>query len=226
MIQETSNTKLFKKQLHDLLMKETFTYHTLKITTRDLAYNYGDKDSMIYFIKSGQIKLVMMTPEGKECILAIHSQGDIFGELCISGVGERQETAIAMQQTELIRIPSSDFYKYLSQHLLLEGYLKYLTIRVAEQQQLIVNLVTVNSEQRLGKKLLQLACSLGKPHLLNILIGLKISHEELSEMVGTTRPRISLFMQRFRQLGLIELTKEHFLIIKEKKLTNYLAQIA
>jgi CRP/FNR family transcriptional regulator, cyclic AMP receptor protein len=55
---------------------------------------------------------------------------------------------------------------------------------------------------------------------------LKISHEELSEMVGTTRPRISLFMQRFRNLGLMETDAEHFLIIKEKKFTAYLAQIA
>jgi predicted transcriptional regulator len=77
----------------------------------------------------------------------------------------------------------------------------------------------------LGKTLLQLAHKLGKKGLLNICIEHKISHEELSEMVGTTRPRISKFMQRFRNLGLIETTVEHFLIIKEKRLTDYLAQI-
>ena len=57
-------------------------------------------------------------------------------------------------------------------------------------------------------------------------IELKISHEELSHMIGTTRPRISLFMQRFRNLGLIELSEEHYLIVKEDKLTAYLASIA
>lgn len=226
MSQEPSATILFKEQMRDLLLKETSGYRTIKIATRDQAYNHGDKDSMVYFIKSGQIKLVMISPEGKECILAIHSQGDIFGEMCLSGLGERQETATAMQQTELKQIPSVSFYKYLSQNSLLEGFVKYLTVRIAEQQQLIASLVTVNSEQRLGKKLLQLACSIGKPHFLSSLIGLKISHEELSEMIGTTRPRITLFMQRFCQLGLIETTKEHFLIIKEKKLFDYLAQIA
>ena len=60
----------------------------------------------------------------------------------------------------------------------------------------------------------------------SIRIELKISHEELSEMVGTTRPRISFFMQRFRNLGLIETNSDHFLIIKEHKLTDYLSQIA
>jgi CRP-like cAMP-binding protein len=66
---------------------------------------------------------------------------------------------------------------------------------------------------------------MGKKDPHSIRIELKISHEELSEMVGTTRPRISFFMQRFRHLGLIETNKDRFLIIKEKNLTDYLAQI-
>jgi CRP-like cAMP-binding protein len=67
---------------------------------------------------------------------------------------------------------------------------------------------------------------MGKKDPRSIRIELKISHEELSEMVGTTRPRISMFMQRFRNLGLIEMSTEHFLIIKENKLAAYLTQIA
>ncbi|MBK6797361.1 MAG: winged helix-turn-helix domain-containing protein [Acidobacteria bacterium] len=78
----------------------------------------------------------------------------------------------------------------------------------------------------MAKILLQLARKLGKKDPRSIRIELKISHEELSEMVGTTRPRISVFMQRFRNLGLIEINEDRFLIIKEQKLTDYLAQIA
>ncbi len=104
--------------------------------------------------------------------------------------------------------------------------MRYLIVRIADQQQVIANLVTVDSEQRLGKTLLRLARTLGKQDPWSIRIELKISHEELSEMVGTTRPRVSMFMQRFRNMGLIETSKERFLIIKEKKLTAYLAQIA
>jgi CRP/FNR family transcriptional regulator, cyclic AMP receptor protein len=78
----------------------------------------------------------------------------------------------------------------------------------------------------LGQTLLQLARTMGKKDPRSIRIELRISHEELSAMVGTTRPRISLFMQRFHNLGLIETNRDRFLIIKEKKLTDYLAQIA
>jgi CRP-like cAMP-binding protein len=86
--------------------------------------------------------------------------------------------------------------------------------------------VTVDSEQRLGKTLLQLARQLGKKGRSRASIGLRISHEELSNMIGTTRPRVSVFMQRFRNLGLIEFTEEHYLIVKEDRLTAYLASIA
>ena len=110
----------------------------------------------------------------------------------------------------------------LSRDSLLEGYVRYLAVRIAEQQQVIADLVTVDSEQRLGKTLLQLARALGKQDQQSTRIELKISHEELSEMVGTTRPRISLFMQRFRNLGLIETNLDRFLVIHEKQLASYL----
>jgi CRP-like cAMP-binding protein len=73
---------------------------------------------------------------------------------------------------------------------------------------------------------LQLARTLGKKDPRSIRIELRITHEELSEMVGTTRPRISMFMQRFHNLGLIETNRDRFLVIKESKLTAYLEQIA
>jgi hypothetical protein len=97
---------------------------------------------------------------------------------------------------------------------------------IADQQQVIANLVTVDSEQRLGQTLLQLGRTLGKKDPHGLRIETKISHEELSEMVGTTRPRISTFMERFRKHRLLETNIEHFLVVKEKELTAYLAQIA
>jgi CRP-like cAMP-binding protein len=159
-------------------------------------------------------------------MLAIHGPGDIFGELCLCGPGGRLETATAMEDTVLKQIPCVQFLKRLSRDDLLEGFVKYLAVRVADQQQVIANLMTVDSEQRLGKTLLQLARTLGKKDPRSIRIQLRISHEELATMIGTTRPRISAFMQRFRNLGLIESTEEHHLIIKEAKLTHYLASIA
>jgi CRP/FNR family transcriptional regulator, cyclic AMP receptor protein len=226
MIQQTPQAEEFKQQLRDSLQRETLNSRAVKIARHANVYNCGDQDEMVYFIETGQVKLLMLSSEGRECILAIHTAGDIFGELCLSGLGARLETATAMKQTSLKQIPCNQFFARLTRDSLFEGFVRYLAVRIADQQQVIANLVTVDSEQRLGKTLLQLARTLGKKDPRSIRIELKISHEELSEMVGTTRPRISLFMQRFHNLGLIETNKDHFLIVKEKKLTDYLAQIA
>jgi CRP/FNR family cyclic AMP-dependent transcriptional regulator len=226
MIQETPQSDLFKKQLRDSLQRETRNSNAVKIPRHDNIYTCGDQDEMVYFIESGQVKLLMLSSEGKECLLAIHSAGDIFGELCLSGLGSRLETATAMKETILKQIPCSQFFARLGRDSLFGGFVQYLAVRVADQQQVIANLVTVDSEQRLGQTLLRIARTMGKKDPRSIRIELKISHEELSEMVGTTRPRISMFMQRFKNLGLIEANKDHFLIVKEHKLTGYLAQIA
>ena len=225
-IQQTPQSDLFKQQLRDSLQRETANTGAVSIARHSNVYTCGDHDELVYFVESGQVKLLMLSSEGRECLLAIHGAGDIFGELCLSGLGARLETATAMQATTLKQIPCSQFFARLGRDSLFEGFVRYLAVRIADQQQIIANLVTVDSEQRLGQTLLQLARTMGKKDPRSIRIELKITHEELSEMVGTTRPRISLFMQRFHNLGLIETNKDRFLIIKEKKLIDYLAQIA
>jgi len=226
MIHDNPKADEFKKRLRESLVEETRNSRAIELARHANAYTSGDSDDMVYFIKSGQIKLMITSAEGKECILAIHGAGDVFGEMCVSGLGERVETATAMKATTLKQVPCAQFFDRLNRDSLMQGFASYLAVRIADQQQVIANLVTVDSEQRLGQTLLQLARTMGKKDPRSIRIELKITHEELSEMVGTTRPRISLFMQRFRNLGLIETNEDHFLVIKETKLDAYLAQIA
>jgi CRP/FNR family cyclic AMP-dependent transcriptional regulator len=226
MIQETPQANLFKQQMGESLRQETLNSRAVAVAKHDNVYTCGDNDELVYFIERGQIKLLMLSPEGRECLLAIHSAGDIFGELCLSGLGARLETATAMEESVIKQIPCSKFFARLESDALFRGFVQYLAVRIADQQQVIANLVTVDSEQRLGQTLLRLARTIGKKDPRSIRIELKITHEELSEMVGTTRPRISVFMQRFHHLGLIETNTDHFMIIKENKLVGYLAQIA
>ena len=226
MIQETPQSDLFKKQMGESLRQETLNSRAVTIAKHDNVYTCGDNDNLVYFIESGQIKLLMLSSDGRECLLAVHTAGDIFGELCLSGLGARLETATAMEVTRLKQIPCSKFFTRLNKDALFEGFVRYLTVRIADQQQVIADLVTVDSEQRLGKTLLRLARTMGKKDLRSIRLEPKISHEELSEMVGTARPRISVFMQRFKNLGLIEINENNFLVIKEQKLSDYLVTIS
>ncbi len=226
MLQDIFQVKYFKQQLRDSLRSETLNASAITIAKNDYVYTTGNKDETIYFIESGQVKLFTLSPAGKECLLDILTAGNIFGELCLSGAAPRMETAMVIEETVLKRIPRSRFLACLSRNSLFEGFVQYMAERIADQQQMITNLVTVDSEQRLARMLLQLAHKLGRKDPRIIRIELKITHEELAEMVGTTRSRISMLMQRFRNLGLLEITEEHFLVIREHKLLDYLTQIS
>ncbi len=187
-------TNGFKERLHESLRRATLNFPTVHVGKHQHVYVCGDPAGSVYFIQSGQIKLLMLSPEGKECLLAIHTPGDTFGELCLAGSSSRQETATAMEDTSLKRIPCAQFFLHLTNNSLVEGFVQYLAARVGDQPR------STRIEQ-------------------------KITHEELSEMVGTTRPRITAFMLEFRARGLIEVTPEHFLVIKEEKLSNYLGRV-
>jgi CRP/FNR family cyclic AMP-dependent transcriptional regulator len=226
MIENNPDLDRFKEQMRGSLLNETKDSTAVKIARHQNVYTIGDRDATVYFLERGHIKLVVTSPAGKECMLAIHDSGDLFGELCLSGPWGRLETATAMEDSTLKQIPRAKFLARLAKDSLLEGFIKYLTVRVGDQQQVIANLVNVDSEQRLGHTLLQLARKLGKKDPHSIRIEIKISHEELASMVGATRPRISVFMQRFRNLDLIEFNTAHHLIIKEDKLVAYLGTIA
>jgi CRP-like cAMP-binding protein len=108
MIQVTPKADWFKQQIRESLRQETLNSRAVTIAKHDHVYTYGDRDELVYFIESGQIKLLMLSPEGKESLLAIHTAGDIFGELCLSGLGARLETA-TKEETILKQIPCPNF---------------------------------------------------------------------------------------------------------------------
>jgi CRP/FNR family transcriptional regulator, cyclic AMP receptor protein len=227
MYTQQAQSDRFRKQLSDTLKKETHRSRVITILKNADVYQTGDPDDTVYFIEQGQVKLLMRSPENKDCLLAIRGTDDIFGESGLSGLGARLETATAMEACSLKEITRSKFFERLGCDAeFLVGFVQHMALQLADQQQVIADMATVDSEQRLGKTLLRLGRSLGKKDPNKTRLELRITHEELSEMVGTTRPRISVFMQRFRKLGLIELNADHFLVIHEQKLTDYLAQTA
>src|SRR5947207_14007506 len=104
-IQQTPQADEFKQQLRDSLVRETMNSRAVKIARHANVYTCGDQDEMVYFVESGQVKLLMLSSDGKECLLAIHGPGDVFGELCLSGLGTRLETATATNLPVLEQSP-------------------------------------------------------------------------------------------------------------------------
>jgi CRP-like cAMP-binding protein len=193
----------------------------IKVAKSECVYSNEDANTGLYIIKSGRIKTVMLTPLGKQCVLGIYGAGDILGETSLMS-GRHAETAIAMEQSVLNQVPADKFIKRLVRENLLEHFLSYLATRIAQHQEIITNLVTADSEYRLASLLSLLARKFGKSGYPFLRLDEKISHQDLADMIGTTRPRVSEFMQRFRCLGLIEATSGSCLEINAAKLSEYL----
>ena len=211
----------FAQQLRASIQGKQAHATTLNLAKHNHVYRCGDPGRQIYFVETGHIKLLGLSRSGKECLMNICGPGDVFGESCLTGA-ERRETATTMTAVVLKQISAAHFLTLLEQNHLLPDYVMYLAERSAQQNTLITDLATTNSEYRLGAALLRLGHKLGHKDLHSWRIGQRISHQELSDMVGTTRPRISEFMHRFHRLGLIQTTPESWLIVMEPRLAAYM----
>lgn len=193
----------------------------VKVCRKSHVYNCGDDDHNIYFVESGQIKTTTYSLDGRECLLSIYAGGDLFGELCIRG-RDRTETATAMCGSVVRRVPFLQFRETLRKGELLDAYLTHLTLRLSEQQEIITNLVTMDCERRLAAALLILARKLGRPRGTGTEIDQRITQEELSDMVGTTRSRVGFFLSRFCAAGLVHRAPNSFIVVDEVHLAGFL----
>jgi CRP/FNR family cyclic AMP-dependent transcriptional regulator len=185
------------------------------------VYNAGDRDELVFYVECGLVKTLAVSHSGKECLLEIHGGGECFGELCLAG-SERLETATVMKPAVLRKLQRETLLRSLRTAGVLEDLVRHLAAKLARQQQIITDFVTVDSEKRLAATLLRLARNLGKSDSRGVRIDERISFEELSEMVGTTRSRVGYFLKMFRSLDLIQITSHKSLIVNESRLVEYL----
>lgn len=176
---------------------------SLRVDGAQSIYAPGDDDDSMYLIEAGQVKLSMSSAAGKDCLLAIYTSGDVFGETCFVGP-RRFETASAMTPTIVRRFDRAEFLDAANAAQAMDVLLRHLAERLVERQTAVFDLVTMDAERRLAKVLLGIFEKLGSADGPYLRLGQRISQEELSQIVGTTRPRITAFMQRFRQRGLLE----------------------
>ncbi len=204
--------------LRDVFDRDSLSAVRLRVDPPQSIYEPTDGDDAMYLIESGQVKLSMSTESGEDCLLAIYTAGEVFGESCLSGVGARQERAAAMQPTIVRRALCTDFLAEIHRAGAYDALVRHLATRLEERQVAILDRVTMDAERRLAKVLLELAEKFGVRDGPYVRLEQRISHEELSQFVGTTRPRITVFMQRFRRLGIIEDSPRSISVHREKAL--------
>ena len=170
---------------------------------RQKIFCQGDPADSLFYIQQGKIKLTIISKEGKEAVLALLGPGDFLGEGCLSGQQLRIATASTMSQCSLMRLEKAVVIRTLQDEPAFSNlFLTYILIRNIRVEEDLVDLLFNSSEKRLARVLLLLA-NYGKEGKPEPVIP-KISQETLAEIVGTTRARISFFMNKFRKLGFID----------------------
>jgi CRP-like cAMP-binding protein len=162
----------------------------------------GDPADAVFYIQEGKVKVSVLSDRGKEAVVALHGSGDFFGEGCLIGQPLRLATVTAITECTIMRIDKAAMVNTLrDEPKLSEVFMAYILARNARVEEDLVDQLFNSSEKRLARVLLLMA-NFGKEGKPEPIIP-KVSQETLAEIVGTTRARVSTFMNKFRDLGFI-----------------------
>jgi CRP-like cAMP-binding protein len=171
--------------------------------TEQIIFSQGDPANSILYILKGGVRLSVLSPGGKEAVIAVLGADNFLGEGCLAGERVRMTTATAVGPTTTIRIDPKTMARILhEEHTLSDVFIRHLLLRNIRVQADLVDQLFNSSEKRLARALLLIA-HYGNQGETTIDVP-KISQETLAEMIGTTRSRVSFFMNKFRRLGFIE----------------------
>lgn len=173
------------------------------LSKKQAIFAQGDSSDAVFYIQKGKVKLTVVSQIGKEATIGILNEGDFFGEGCLTGQSLRLCSATAMTDSSVMRIDKKSMVEVLHREpAFSELFVAYLLARNIRYEEDLVDQLFNSSEKRLARILLLLA-HFGKEGKPETLIA-NISQETLAEMIGTTRSRVSFFMNRFRKLGFID----------------------
>jgi len=175
---------------------------TLQASKEQLIFSQGDAADAVFYVRTGRVKLTVLSQQGKEAIVGILEHGSFFGEGCLVGQLTCMATAIALDVSTIVRIEKAAMIRVLhDESTFSELFMAYLLSRNVRIQADLVDHLFNSAEKRLARILLLLA-HYGKEGTPEPVIP-KISQDTLADMVGTTRSRVSFFLNKFRKLGFI-----------------------
>lgn len=173
-----------------------------KYRKNQVVYRQGEPADAVFYIQTGKAKKTVISEQGKEAVVAVLGPGDFFGEGCLTAQALRLGSVIVLTECEITRIPKAEIIGVIHKEpAFAELFIAHLLARNSRVEEDLVDQLFNSSEKRLARTLLLLA-NFGKEGEPEPILA-KISQETLADMVGTTRSRVSAFMNKFRKLGLI-----------------------
>lgn len=176
---------------------------TSEYRTNQVVYRQGDPADSVFYVQKGKVKVTVISEQGKEAVVAVLEAGSFFGEGCMAGQVLRLATVAAMTECTTTRITKSEIVGVVhNEPAFAELFISHLLARNSRIEEDLVDQLFNSSEKRLARTLLLLA-NFGKESKPESVLA-KISQETLAEIIGTTRSRVSFFMNKFRRLGFID----------------------
>jgi CRP-like cAMP-binding protein len=175
----------------------------IKYETNAAIFSQGDAADAVFYLQKGKAKVAVLSTNGREAVLALMGPGDFFGEGCLNGQERRLATVTAMTECAVTRLDKTTMVRVLHEEpKFADLFINYLLSRNSRVEEDLVDQLFNSSEKRLARALLLLA-NFGKDGKTEPVIA-KISQETLADMIGTTRSRVSFFMNKFRRLGFVD----------------------
>ena len=170
----------------------------------EIVFSQGDPADAVFYIESGKVKITVVSEQGKEAVVAMLGTNDFFGEGCLAGQAQRIATVATMMGSVIVRLEKAAIVRVIQKEPAFSGmFIAHLLARAIRVEADLVDQLFNSSEKRLARMLLLLA-NFGKEEKKPEPILAKISQETLADMIGTTRSRVSFFMNKFRKLGYID----------------------
>lgn len=211
-------SELDEKEMQNILTKIKIKF----FKKGDIILHEEETNQYMYIVLSGKVKVLHFTEEGKEIILAIHHEGEFFGEISLIDNKTMPARVVAMDDSEIAIISRRDFFELLSIHKIARRLLEILCNRLRESWMKIELLNMKNIDQRMKILFLMLSNKYGETTERGVEIRMRLTHQDISEMAGISRETVTRILKKWQRNNDISISKQRFICLNKKFYDNIL----
>ena len=213
------NCQLFERMAPESLSEVELASRIRNFSKKSPIYLPSDHSNDVFLLASGRIKLCHITPEGKQSILAFIEPGELFGELAVLDGGQREEYAEALEKSTVVLIPRVTIERMMETHAdLTMGITKMIGLRRRRIERRLKNLLFLSNRERLIHLILDLAEQYGRTSSEGIELTIKLSHQELANVIGSTRETVTVLLGEMQLEGLLKVGRRKIVVRKMESL--------
>lgn len=219
------NCELFSQLSAEQLAQLERVAYVREFSRKQLIYLPQDESEAMLLVARGRVRLYHLTPDGKEATLAIIDAGEVFGELGVFQAGMREEYAEAMEASQIVKIPGAEVRRLMENVPSLTFQLSRLMgLRRQRIERRLKSLIYRSNRDRLIYLLIELAEQYGRAHVDGILISIKLSHQELANIIGSTRETVTLLLGQLQEEGAVLIRRKQLILCRLSELAQSLGQ--